>query len=157
MAELSLTSSHTPFAPVPRLVDWATVGDGTVYGPIAAAGKTRDEVWKSTGKVRTEYAKAVAYSVQSLTSWASTFGDDNLVLVVFGDHQAAPTVSGQDASHDVPISIIAKDPAVLDRVAGWGWQEGLRPDEGAPVWRMDSFRDRFLKTFETSPGSRSPH
>jgi hypothetical protein len=152
MAELSLTSSHTPFAPIPRLVDWAAVGDGTVYGPIAAAGRTRDEVWKSTGKVRTEYARAVAYSVQSLTSWAATFGDDNLVLVVFGDHQAAPTVSGQEASHDVPISIIAKDPAVLDRVAGWGWQEGLRPDEDAPVWRMDAFRDRFLRTFAAPTG-----
>ena len=26
---------------------------------------------------------------------------------------------------------------MLDRIAGWGWQDGLQPDEDAPVWRMD--------------------
>ena len=157
MAEITLTSSHTPFAPIPQMVDWDAIGDGTVYGPIAAAGKTRGEVWKSTGRVRAEYAKSVAYSVTALSSWAAKYADDNLVLLIFGDHQAAPTVSGQDASHDVPISIVAKDPAVLDRIAGWGWQNGLRPDDDAPVWPMDSFRDRFLTTFGTPAGGRTKH
>jgi hypothetical protein len=135
-------------------VDWEAVGDGSVYGPIAAAGKKKADVWKSTGKVRTEYARSVAYSVGSLTSWAATYGDENLVLVFFGDHQATPTISGRDASHDVPITIAAKDPAVLDRIAGWGWQDGIRPDSDAPVWRMDSFRDRFLTAFAEPNPSR---
>lgn len=154
MAEVSLTSSHTPFAPIPEHVPWDAVGDGSVYGPIAAAGKKKADVWKSTGKVRTEYARSVAYSVGTLTSWAATYGDDDLVLVFFGDHQAAPTVSGRDASHDVPITIAAKDPAVLDRIASWGWQEGIRPDPDAPVWRMDAFRDRFLTAFAAPNPSR---
>ena len=42
-----------------------------------------------------------------------TYGDDNLVLIMLGDHQPATIVSGQGASHDVPITIVAKDPAVL--------------------------------------------
>ena len=154
MAELSLTSSHTPFAPIPEHVGWDAVGDGSVYGPIAAAAKKKADVWKSTGRVRTEYARSVAYSIGTLTSWAATYGSDDLVLVFFGDHQAAPTVSGRDASHDVPITIAAKDPAVLDRIAGWGWQEGIRPDEDAPVWRMDAFRDRFLTAFAAPNPSR---
>jgi len=47
------------------------------------------------------------------------------------------------------------DPAVLERIAGWGWEAGLRPSPQAPVWPMDSFRDRFLSAFgapPTSPG-----
>ena len=28
----------------------------------------------------------------------------------------------------MPITIIAHDPAVLDRIAGWGWQDGLQPE-----------------------------
>ncbi len=151
MAELSLTSSHTPWAPIPEHVAWDAVGDGSVYGPIAAAARTRADVWKSTGKVRGEYARSIAYSVGTLTSWAATYGDDDLVLVMFGDHQAGPTVSGRDADHDVPITVAAKDPAVLDRIAGWGWQEGIRPDPDAPVWRMDSFRDRFFAAFAAAP------
>ncbi|MCW2492864.1 MAG: hypothetical protein JWN47_2228, partial [Frankiales bacterium] len=54
---------------------------------------------------------------------------------------------GPGASHDVPITIIARDPAVMDRISGWGWQDGLRPDANAPVWPMDAFRDRFLTAF----------
>ena len=47
----------------------------------------------------------------------------------------------------MPISVIARDPAVVDRIAGWGWQHGLRPAPDAPVWPMDAFRDRFLEAF----------
>jgi hypothetical protein len=47
----------------------------------------------------------------------------------------------------VPISVIAHDRRVLDRISSWGWDPGLRPGTDAPVWRMDSFRDRFLTAF----------
>ena len=55
-------------------------------------------------------------------------------------------------SHDVPITIVAKDPAVLNKIATWHWQDGLRPGKGTPVWKMDAFRDRFLTAFG-SPAS----
>ena len=77
--------------------------------------------------------------------------DNNLVLVVLGDHQPATIVSGHDATHDVPISIIAHDPAVLDAISSWGWQAGLLPDPQAPVWPMDAFRNRFLTAFGPHP------
>jgi hypothetical protein len=158
MAEITLTSSHEPWAPIPKLVDWNAVGDGSVYGPIAAHGKKQSTVWKDPARIRAEYAKSIAYSVDSLVSWAATYGDRNLVLVFFGDHQAASMVSGQDASHDVPVTIVARDPAVLDRISGWGWQEGVSPDPHAPVWGMDSFRDKFLDAFGSRPDpSRSTH
>ena len=46
-----------------------------------------------------------------------------------------------------PVTVIANDPAVTDRIAEWGWQDSLKPTHDAPVWRMDSFRDRFLSAF----------
>ena len=85
-----------------------------------------------------------------------TFHDNNLVLVVLGDHQPATIVSGTGANHDVPISIIAHDPAVLDRISSWGWQGGLLPSPQAPVWRMDAFRDRFLAAFGPHPPTAPP-
>jgi hypothetical protein len=157
MAEISMTSSHTPWAPVPQTVPWDAVGDGSVFHTQVAGAPPKADVWKSTGKVRGEYAKSVAYSVGNLTSWAATYGDDNLVMVFFGDHQASPTVSGRDADHDVPITIVAKDPAVLDRVTGWGWQDGLVPDMDAPVWKMDDFRDKFLTAFAAPVNGRTSH
>jgi hypothetical protein len=151
-AEVTLTSSHTPWAPVPRLIDWRDVGDGSVYNAMVKEGASPDEVWKDPARVRTEYRRSIEYSVGSLISWAETYGNDNLVLVFLCDHQPAPIVTGQGASHDVPIAVVTRDRAVLDRIAGWGWQDGLKPGPQAPVWRMDSFRDRFLGTFGPQPG-----
>ncbi len=73
------------------------------------------------------------------------------MLVFLGDHQPGPIVTGEGASRDVPITIVARDPAVLDRISGWGWQDGLKPGPQAPVWRMDAFRDRFICSFTYTP------
>ena len=43
--------------------------------------------------------------------------------------------------------MIAHDPKVLQRIDGWGWQDGMLPRPDAPVWPMESFRDRFLTAF----------
>ena len=153
MAEITLTSSHTPWAPIPRPVDWNTIGNGAIYGPIAVAGRTPESIWRDSRQVRREYARSIAYSVGSLVSWVSTYGKDNLVLVFLGDHQAASIVSGPNAGYDVPVTIVAHDPAVLDKLAAWGWQDGLRPSLSAPVLPMQAFRDRFLTTFGSQPGA----
>jgi hypothetical protein len=76
------------------------------------------------------------------------------VMVMVGDHQPLPIVSGYAANHDVPISIIAHDPAVLKRIGSWGWGAGLRPSPQAPVWPMSAFRDRFLSAFDSQPATR---
>ena len=54
----------------------------------------------------------------------------------------------------MPISVIAHDPAVLTQIAGWDWEDGLRPSPHAPVWPMDAFRDRFLSAFGSQPATR---
>ena len=56
-------------------------------------------------------------------------------------------MSGTDADHDVPITVISKDPAVFESIAAWGWQSGVLPSANAPVWPMDQFRDRFIDAF----------
>jgi hypothetical protein len=147
MAEITFVSSHTPWAPIPALVDWDQVGDGSVYTAQQHGSASAGEVWKDAARVREEYAKSIKYSIDSLVSWVREYGDDNLVLVFLGDHQPAPIVVGAAASHDVPISIVARDPAVLDRIAGWNWTAGLEPAPDAPVWPMNAFRDHFLTAF----------
>jgi hypothetical protein len=146
-AEIDLVSSHTPWAPLPRLVPWDDVGDGSVYDPMPAQGDLPGTVWQSSERVRQAYGASIRYSLQTLTSWAARSTDPNLVLIVLGDHQPATIVSGSGASHDVPISIIAKDPAVTDRISSWKWGPGLLPHPDAPAWPMYAFRDRFLSAY----------
>ncbi len=141
MAEVDLVSSHAPWTPLPHMVGWDQLGDGSVFqgqlpGPGAPAASPR-----------AGYATSIAYTLDALTSWVARSNDPDLVVVVVGDHQPAPLVTGPGAGRDVPVSVLARDPAVLARTADWGWTTGLRPDPGAPTWPMEAFRDRFLGAF----------
>ncbi|MET7709924.1 sulfatase-like hydrolase/transferase [Micromonospora sp. NPDC005413] len=147
MTELALVSSHAPWTPVPRLIDWTTVGDGATFHDAAAGGGAADEGRRTTAQIRADYRHSIEYTLSTLISYVETYGDDDLVFIVLGDHQPATVVTGENASHDVPITIITRDRAVLDRISGWGWQDGLKPGPQAPVWPMDTFRDRFLTAF----------
>jgi hypothetical protein len=146
MAEVDLTSSHAPWAPLPRLIRWEDVGNGSVFGPVVKDGDSPGGGWRGP-QLRAAYGRSIAYSLDTLISYVETYGDDDLVLVFLGDHQPAPIITGEDASRDVPITIVARDRAVLDRISGWGWQDGLKPGPQAPIWRMNAFRDRFLTAF----------
>jgi hypothetical protein len=143
MAEMALLSSHIPWAPLPRLISWDSVGDGSVFAGMPRAGDPP----VVRAEVRTAYRQSIEYSLSTVISYLETYGGDDLVLVFLGDHQPAPIVAGEGASRDVPITIVAQDQTILDRISGWGWQDGLKPGPQAPVWRMDAFRDRFLTAF----------
>ncbi|MET9973279.1 sulfatase, partial [Streptomyces sp. NPDC006356] len=110
-------------------------------------GTDPKEVWKDPERVRTEYRRAIEYSIHSLTEWVERYGTDDTVLVFLGDHQPVPTVTAGDTSKDVPVTIVARDQKVLDRIADWHWTDGLKPAENAPTWGMDKFRDRFLTAY----------
>ncbi|WP_206323008.1 sulfatase [Streptomyces sp. HNM0575] len=152
MATIILATSHNPWSPLPVMLPWNKLGDGSVYQGIHDRGAKPTEVWKDPHRVREQYGKAIQYSVRSLTEYVEKYGDDDTVLVFLGDHQPVPTVTGGGhASKDVPISIVAHDDKVLDKVSDWGWDKGLKPSHKAPVWRMDKFRDRFMTAYGTEP------
>jgi phosphatidylglycerophosphate synthase len=146
MAEIDLVSSHTPWTPLPRLVRWSQLGDGSVYDGMHASHTSFFQLLGGPDQQR-DYARSIQYSLRSLVSFVRHAHDKNLVMLVLGDHQPNSNVSGVGVSHDVPVSLIAHDPKVLDRISSWGWTGGLRPSSGGPVLDMDRFRDRFLSAF----------
>ncbi len=150
-AEVDLISSLAPWTRIPRLIDWVDVGDGSIFARLPAEESTQASLFGDAERARAAYGHSIEYVLRSLFSFVQRYGDDDSVLVVLGDHQPATLVSGQDAGHDVPISVVARDPAVMRRIAAWGWQDGMSPDPGAPVWPMAAFRDRFLTAFSPRP------
>jgi phosphatidylglycerophosphate synthase len=146
-AEVDLISSHAPWTRIPRLISWDDVGDGSIFDHLPAEESTQAALFGDAKRARAAYGHSIEYSLSTLLSFVQRYGHDNLVLVVLGDHQPATLVTGQGASHDVPISVIAHDPKVMDQIAGWGWQDGVSPTPQAPVWPMAAFRDRFLTAF----------
>jgi phosphatidylglycerophosphate synthase len=153
-AEVDLVSSHAPWNRIPKLIDWSDVGNGSVFNRLPVDTVSRAALYGDPERVRAAYGRSIEYTLNALVSFVQHYGADNLVLVVLGDHQPAKIVSGEDPSHDVPISVIAHDPAVLDQIAGWGWEDGMRPGRQAPVWPMDAFRDRFLGAFGSRAATR---
>jgi hypothetical protein len=165
-AEVDLVSSHEPWTRIPRMVPWNQLGNGSIFkhnkldagvGGLRILGLSSYVDINGSPTVRAAYGQSIQYTMNALTSWIQRYGNANTVLVVLGDHQPWTVVSGAEPSHEVPISIIAHDPAVLKRINGWGWTDGLQPSPRAPVWPMSAFRNRFLTAFDSQPGtSASP-
>ena len=96
-----------------------------------------DEVWHDDDAVRRPTGESIEYSLERLISFVETYPDPDLVLVVLGDHQPHACVSGDDAGHDVPITVIAQDRASCGGSRPGSWPDGLLPPARAPVWPMD--------------------
>jgi hypothetical protein len=155
MAEVDLLNSHSPWSKTPRMIPWSDLGDGSVFNGMPDELPTQWDIGTSPPRVQAAYGGSIEYSLTALTGFIKRYADKDTVVVFMGDHQPASIVSGKDASHDVPITVIAKDPQVLARISRWNWDDGLRPRDGSPVWRMDQFRDRFLDAYEsTAPRPR---
>ena len=150
MAELDLVSSHWPWTPLPAMVPWNQVGDGSIFDPMPAKGQSAITVGRSADAVRQAYGRSIQYTMKALTSWVTELNDPNLVLILLGDEQpGSPITSPGRASHEVPISIIARDPSVFRQSASWHWQNGLLPAPSAPLEPMDAFRNQLLNTFSS--------
>jgi phosphatidylglycerophosphate synthase len=152
-AEVDLISSHTPWTRIPRLIPWGDVGDGSIFRRVPVEESTKASLFGDARRARRAYGHSIEYTMSAILSFMRHYGDDRLVVVLLGDHQPATTVSGEGASHDVPISVIAHDRKVIKRIDGWGWEQGMNPSARAPVWPMAAFRDHFFTAFGSTPSS----
>ncbi|HST67846.1 MAG TPA: sulfatase-like hydrolase/transferase, partial [Mycobacteriales bacterium] len=153
-AEITTVSSHSPWTPIPTMVDWDKIGDGSIFNdPTLQRGGSPGSVVGNKDVLRASYINSIKYSLTALISYVQRYGDKNLVLVFLGDHQPSPVLTGK-TTRDVPITIVAADPTVLAKVSSWNWTPGLRPARTAPVWRMDTFRNKFMTAYGSTPESR---
>jgi phosphatidylglycerophosphate synthase len=152
-AEVDTVSSHMPWNRIPEQIPWSEVGNGSIYNRIPMDHET-GAFWSNPPRVQAAYGRSIVYSLNTLFSFVKHDDDKNLVMIVLGDHQPLPIVSGHHSNHDVPISIIAHDPKVLKQIGSWGWNPGLQPSSNAPVWPMSAFRNNFLSAFDSQPAIR---
>ncbi len=147
-AEFSLISSHAPWTHIPPVVeDWSSIGNGEIFSTWAEIGDPPHVVWADPERVREQYGKSVRYVIDVLASYAEKYVDENTLLIIVGDHQPAPLVTGEGVGRDVPMHVVAANPELLAPFEAWGFVPGLRPDENAPVHGMDAFRDWFLEAY----------
>ncbi len=150
MAEIDTVSSHTPWTPLPTMVPWNKVGNGSIFDSMPARSESPITVWRNASTVRQFFGRSIQYSLETLTSWVTELHDPNLVLILLGDEQPGGAITRPGASHDVPISIVAHDPSVFRQIASWHWQSGLLPGRSAPHELMSAFRNQFLNAFSAA-------
>ncbi|WP_415922569.1 sulfatase-like hydrolase/transferase [Tateyamaria sp. SN6-1] len=146
--QVALISSHAPWTPIPDMVPWDAVGDGTIFNEMAARGPAPKDLWRDRDAVRDAYRRSVDYALQATFAHVARLGDAAPLVIVAGDHQAAGFVAGSD-NMDVAVHMIG--PAeVLEHIADWNWADGLIPARDGPVQRMDTFRNSFLDAFSSN-------
>lgn len=144
--QVATGSSHAPWVPVPDLVTWDSIDDGSIFDPMASAGDPPDVVWRDRDRVRAQYRLAIDYALQVVLSYAALHAENPPLMIVVGDHQAAGFVA-LDERPDVPIHVIGPDDLVDRATMDWGLTQGLIPSPDAPVVPMDRMRDRILQSF----------
>ena len=149
MAEIALISSHAPWTPLPHLIDWNQVADGQVFIEQATAGESAETVWKDTERIREHYRKSIEYALSNLASFISTYGNNNWVVLMLGDHQPVPFVTEESDRREVIAHIITKDTKLLEAIKDWQWTEGMIPADHTPIIGMDKLRDQFISSYST--------
>jgi hypothetical protein len=152
-AMTALLSSHAPWTPVPKVVDWAAVGDGAIFDASQHVGPPGGEVWANRDLMREQYRLAVDYSLEIVFGFAARNVGRDWLLVILGDHPPAQSVS-QIEGQDVPVHIIGSATA-LAAFDDWGFSQGLIPAADAPLWPMAAFRDRFIAALSSSLAAKA--
>jgi hypothetical protein len=146
MAEIALISSHAPWTPVARMIDWNDVGDGSIFDEQAVSGEPPSVVWSDPERVRRQYIATIDYSLETLGSYMARFGKDT-VFVVLGDHQPAAIVTGPNASRAVPMHVVSGDADLIARFGAEGFSAGMLPAANAREWPMDAMRQVLIDRF----------
>jgi hypothetical protein len=123
------TGTHTPFTPTaPYQPDWARMLTPHPYeqDELLHAWSQQPD-WMNLGP---SYARALAATYRWIGGLLRKRADRDLVLILIGDHQPPALVSGEGATWDVPVHVIANRTtrlAVLDALRSRGFRSGLAP------------------------------
>ena len=101
------------------------------------------------------YVQALRYAYATAGGYLRLRADRDLVMILVGDHQPPALVSGEGASWDVPVHVIAGRPALLERLRRHRFVDGLAPGDSS-VARMHGLLPLLLDAFgEADDSGRS--
>lgn len=146
-------STHMPFEPTPPLQsDWQRMLSARPFDaqPLQRA-LTQTPQWADMGRA---YVSSVVYFLDTVTSYLRARPNDKFVLIILGDHQPAANVSGEGASWDVPVHVIASQPPILEALRKNGFRAGLEPARPT-AGKMSELGEWSLAAFD-EPANAAP-
>lgn len=138
-------TTHAPFAAIPPLCDdWARLLRTDAFSREEVdAAQAQPVSWSAPLPA---YLASMRYQFGWLADYLAHHAAQELVLIVIGDHQPIGTVSGPGQPHDVPVHVIASDPALLARFEATGFVAGLTPPQ-QPLGPMHGLTQVLVDTF----------
>lgn len=143
--QIALVSSHAPWTPVPELLPWDAITDGTEFNEMAQAGDAPEVVWRDHDRVRDQYRLAVDYTLQVVFDYAALHADNPPLIIAVGDHQAAGFIA-LDERAEVPVHVIGPE-ALVTRLSPLAPAPGLLPPTATEAIGMETARDIILRAF----------
>lgn len=140
-AMLLLISSHAPWSPPPPIVDdWSRLDRPNPWTEWSPPENDPLAYWRDTDRLRARYPDSLAYSLESIFSWAARDLPADALLIVLGDHQPVTLITGDDAGSDVPVHFVSRDAGLLERLSDQEIEEGLLPAEATSPAGMETLR-----------------
>jgi hypothetical protein len=138
-------TTHLPFSPVPPLQpDWQRLlgaqpfDDADTRRALAETPNWND--------MFADYLRMADYAYAWLGAWLRRPAPREAVYLLLGDHQPAANITGEGASWDVPVHVVTRDAALLQRFVEQGFHAGLEPPR-APLGPMHGLTAVLLRAF----------
>lgn len=146
---VALTSSHHPWSKIPRYIDdWDSIGDGKIYErrPIQQFKNT----FVGGDQVKEAFLESIEYAWKVVIEYLLRTVPEDALIVIYGDHQPRKPVADMEGSWDVPIHILSRDPALVERFAAHGYTPGITPGPNEPKGGSESFLLHLFTAFSSS-------
>ena len=110
-------NSHYPWNDGPTFAeDWRTLGTSAPEVPGDTGSKD----------INANYARSIRYQLDYVLDFAARHADDDLLLVVFGDHQP-PFITPKSSGKHTPIHVLSRNPQLVEEFLECGF---------APTWSL---------------------
>ena len=130
--EYVLVSSHAPFDIQPPFIDdWSRVGDGSIYQQVPAV-KYPHLTWTNLQEAPDAYTRSLAYDFDVLSQYLTRYVHDGSLVILLGDHQPAPEITGNDPNFTVPIHVLSRNKELLAPFERRGYATGMHPSSAEP-------------------------
>jgi hypothetical protein len=119
-------TSHIPFRPTPPYQpDWSRVTSDKPFSEAATAEALADEIdWND---LFPGYIRTIEYTFNWLAGYQGLPQPRESVLILLGDHQPAGSITGPNASWDVPVHIVTSNDTIAERLRQHGFSDGVGP------------------------------
>ncbi len=143
-----LGSSHVPWNEQPPLIaDWSKIGDGSIYNELSPIRYPTS--WTDLTGATDAYSRSIHYVLDVIQRYTTEFIHDDTLVIIVGDHQPTGQVTHNSREQGVPIHVISKNLAIVQKFIDRGYVPGLHPELAAPRPGMETFPGDFLEDFST--------